>query len=268
MSVATLPGARTIERALCVLEAFTLSRGRWRTTELANHCGLPVPTTHRILRMLASFGYLTRDAESGAYTLGPSAASLARGEPAAAELGEAALPALRALARATGERASLAALSESRDHGLEVCAVDPESPRELAPGDPRVRPLHAGAPSKVLLAEISAAELAGLIRRGLEPIGPGTITRPPRLRREVAAIRRRGWAFSREERMPRRWALAVRVRRPGRPACALGISAPLERFDRDRARRHLSVLNLAAGALAERLDDRDRQRGEPRWLTA
>jgi DNA-binding IclR family transcriptional regulator len=258
-----VPGTRTIDRALCVLEEFTRTKRRWRTTELAHHCELPIPTTHRILRVLASFGYVTRERGSGTYVLGPSAARLAHAQPLTAELGEHGLPALHAVARATGEHASLAALAESRDHGLEVVA-EAAGPRT---SDPRLRPLHAGAPSKVLLAEMGTEELVELIRRGLEPVGPATITRAPRLRQEVAAVRRRGWAFSREERVPSRWAVAVPVRRPVGAAHALAISAPLDRFDRARARHHLAVLRLAASRLAERLDDRGISRGEPRWQT-
>ncbi len=263
MSVAVAPGARTIERALCVLDEFTPSHRRWRTTELAHNCELPVPTTHRILRMLASFGYVTREPSSGAYTLGPSAASLARGVPLTGRLCERGLVALRAIARTTRERISLAALPETRDHVVEVSADGASA----AVRGPQPRPLHAGAPSKVLLAEIGAADLAELTRRGLDRVGPATILDPSRLRREVAAIRRRGWAFSREERIPGRWALAVPVRSPDGSAYALGISGPLERFDRERARRQLSVLSLAAGRVAEGLGHRDRPRGE-RWQTA
>lgn len=255
-TVAVVPGSRTIERALSVLDSFTVTQFRWRTTSLAEHCGLPVPTTHRILRMLESFGYVSRDPE-GAYSLGPSALSLARRDSPQAELGAAARKTLRGLHRATGERVALAALSESRDHGCEIFAIDGRLDCDpfRAPLATRARPLHAGAPAKVLLAELSHDEVARVIGRGLSPVGPATITTPLRLRRELAAIRRRGWAFSREETTPRRWALAVPVRRPQGPACALAISAPLERFDRDRARRHLAVLKLAAQPLGERLSE-------------
>ncbi|MGH2955045.1 MAG: IclR family transcriptional regulator [Solirubrobacterales bacterium] len=269
MTVAVVQGARTIERALCVLDSFTAAEQQWRTTPLAHHCGLPVPTTHRILRVLESFGYVRRDPTSGAYSLGPSAASLAREEPVLAELRAVALPALRTLHHATGERISLATLSESRDHGLEALTVDADDPgqrRRSTPPGTRVRPLHAGAPSKVLLAQMSSEEIASVIGRGLDPVGPATITRPTRLRREVAAIRRRGWAFSRQEIVPETWALAVPVRGSGSTPCALGISAPLARFGPDRARRHLSMLNVAARALAEHLEDTER--GESRWQTA
>jgi DNA-binding IclR family transcriptional regulator len=256
-TVTVAPGSRTIERALSVLDSFTVTQHRWRTTSLAEHCGLPVPTTHRILRMLESFGYVSRD-PGGAYGLGPSAANLARHDSAQVALGAAGRETLRALHRATGERVSLAALSESRDHGCEVCAIDDRVGWDpcRAPLARRGRPLHAGAPAKVLLAELSFDEVARVIDRGLAPVGPATITKPVRLRRELAAIRRRGWAFSREETTPRRWALAVPVRRPQGPACALGISAPLERFDPDRARRHLAALKLAARPLGERLSEK------------
>jgi len=254
--VAVSSGSRTIERALSVLDAFTVTQHRWRTTSLAEHCGLPVPTTHRMLRMLESFGYVSRD-HHGAYCLGPSAVNLARHESPPAELGSAARETLHGLHRATGERVSLATLSVARDHGCEVCAIDASlqaDPFE-APLAPRTRPLHAGAPAKILLAGLSGDEVARVIGRGLSPVGPATITKPIRLRRELAAIRRRGWAFSREETTPRRWAVAVPVRGPDGTTCALAISAPVERFDRDRARRHLAVLKLAAGPLGERLGE-------------
>jgi DNA-binding IclR family transcriptional regulator len=250
------PGSRTIKRALIVLDSFTVTQHRWRTTSLADHCGLPVPTTHRILRVLESFGYVTRGPE-GAYSLGPSAVNLARHDRPQTELAAAARGTLRRLHRATGERVLLTALSESRDSGCEVCSIGDRGGSSPLNGElaRRTRPLHAGAPAKVLLAELSRDEAARVIGRGLAPVGPATITNAPRLERELAAIRRRGWAFSREEATPRRWAVAVPVPRPHGPACALAISAPLERFDPDRARRHLAMLKLAARPLGEWLGD-------------
>src|SRR5688572_3256508 len=100
-AVAVVPGSRTIDRALSVLDSFTVTHHRWRTTSLAEHCGLPVPTTHRILRMLESFGYVSRDPE-GAYRLGPSALNLARHDSTRAELGAAVMDSLRGLNRASG----------------------------------------------------------------------------------------------------------------------------------------------------------------------
>ncbi|HLM31233.1 MAG TPA: IclR family transcriptional regulator C-terminal domain-containing protein [Solirubrobacterales bacterium] len=253
-------GARTIGRALGVLDCFSTAASSLRTTSIAQRCGLPVPTTHRILRVLERYGYLVRDPASAEYSLGPAAASLAHEDPFVAALRRAAPPALRTLCSAAGERAVLAGLSGSRDHAIEISIG--QGDRSVTCGDiahPAVtRPLHAGASAKVLLAELANDELDRLLARRLDRIGPATITRPTRLRGEVNAIRRRGWAFSREETAANSWALAVPVRRPRETALAVGISAPLERFDRARAARHLALLEGVArritGALHAEVD--------------
>ena len=255
LEVSAPRGAQTIERALGVLECFAPGHDRWRTTTLARRCGLPLATTHRILRVLESYEYVERDHGSGEYTLGRAAASFARPEPELAAARQAAAPLLRAVHRATGARAVLTALSGSRDHAITVEAVGgaADDGDDAGPGAHEARPLHAGAPAKVLLGRLSADELARLLDRSLEPVGPATITRPERLRREAEAIRRRGWAFSREEARPGAWAVAVAV--PGPSPLALGVSAPLAIFDRDRARRHLALLAETARRLSRARDE-------------
>lgn len=251
---------RTIERAFCVLESFTVDAERWRTTDLAHHCELPVPTVHRILGVLERFGYVTRDPATREYRLGPTAAGLLRGAASPAELRRLALPILGAVRRAAGETVQLSTLSESRDRGVEIAYLDGDARfdacERVEPGGSRGRsgPLHAGASFKVLLAQMPRDELERVMRRRLELVGPGTITQPSRLRSELAAIRRRGWAFSREETAPGSWAVAVRVCAwSSSTSCALAIAAPLDQLDAERARRHLSLLGIAAGELARRL---------------
>jgi IclR family acetate operon transcriptional repressor len=254
----SVPGSRTIDRAFRALDSFTLTEPRWRTTDLAEHCALPVPTTHRILRMLERFGYVVRDS-AGEYSLGPTAAGFDRAEGRLEELRRMALPQLRAVGRATGERASLVALAESRDHAREVCAIDPAPEAgALGRGSSSPRPLHAGASCKALLAQLGDEDLARALARGLEPVGPATITRPARLRRELAAIRRRGWAFSCEETAASTWAVAVPL--PAPTPCALAVSASVDRCNAERARRHVSVLARGARWLSNRLED---ERAEP-----
>jgi DNA-binding IclR family transcriptional regulator len=256
---ATAP--RSIERAFVVLEAFTVRDRHWRTTDLARRCELPVPTVHRILRTLERFGYVDRDPRTRAYRLGPAAASLARSTLPMTRLRTLALPTLRALRSVAHETALLSAVSESRHRAIEIGlagggAAGGGDCARIGPGPlrERVGPLYAGASFKVLLAHMGSGEIEAVIGEGLKPVGPGTVTEPGRLGAELAAIRRRGWAFSRQETTAGRWAIAVPVTDPsGRATCALGIGAPLRRFDRERARRHLSLLDRAARRLARQL---------------
>ncbi|MFL5870193.1 MAG: IclR family transcriptional regulator [Solirubrobacterales bacterium] len=224
-------------------------------TTIAEQSALPVPTAHRILRVLERHQYVVRDPASAEYSLGPAAASFAREDPLVASLRRAAAPALRALGSAAGERPVLAGLPESRDHAVEISVADgdPSVMRGATARSAAARPLHAGASAKVLLAQLTNDELARVLARGLEPIGPATMTSAARLRREVTAIRRRGWAFSREETAVGTWGLAVPVRRPYESAFAIGISAPLECFDRVRAARYLTLLAGVARQVAGEL---------------
>jgi IclR family acetate operon transcriptional repressor len=60
-------------------------------------------------------------------------------------------------------------------------------------------PLHATAAGKCYLAHQPEEGVAEYIDAGLEALTSNTITCPDRLRRELAAVRARGYAVSREE---------------------------------------------------------------------
>ncbi len=248
------PAPRTIERAFSVLDSFTVEASRWRTSDLARHCALPVPTVHRILGVLESFGYLRRDPRTREYQLGPSAANLGRRQPAARELRRLAEPVLRAVRSAAGERVLLAAPNRSRDRGVEIADLRRDSDAEPEPPIGRTGPLHAGAAFKALLAYMDGTEVDSLLAHGLERVGPATIAKPAMLHADLEAIRRRGWAFSREEVRAGLWAVAVPViDGSGAVPCALAITTPVERLDLDLARRQLTILGRAARTLRERL---------------
>jgi DNA-binding IclR family transcriptional regulator len=60
-------------------------------------------------------------------------------------------------------------------------------------------PLHCTAMGKILLAGMEPAEVRRILARGLEAYTPHTITKPGALRRELAEVRRCGYALDREE---------------------------------------------------------------------
>ncbi len=263
------PAPRTIERAFSVLDSFTVETRRWRTSDLARHCSLPVPTVHRILGVLESFGYLQRDPRTREYQLGPSAANLGRRRPPARELRRIAEPVLRGIRGATAERVLLAVPNRSRDRGVEIAGLGRESDAEPDPPIGRSGPLHAGAAFKALLAYLDGVEVESLLARGLARVGPATIGKPALLRADLEAIRRRGWAFSREEVRAGAWSVAVPViDGAGGAPCSLAISAPLKRLNLELARRHLTILGRAARSMREgvaELQEADMRAAEERW---
>ena len=60
-------------------------------------------------------------------------------------------------------------------------------------------PYHASAPGKILLAFSPLVDPEEIIRRGLEPFTPNTITTPARLHQELEQVRQQGYAIDNEE---------------------------------------------------------------------
>jgi IclR family acetate operon transcriptional repressor len=226
-------GPRTIERALGVLDCFSSAASRLRTTSIAQQCDLPVPTAHRILRVLERYGYLVRNSASSEFSLGPAAASFAREDPFTAALRRSAAPALRALCSAAGERAVLARLSASRDHAVEISVADddPGGGRGAIAWPATARPLHAGASAKVLLAELANDELDAVLSEPLERLASRTVVDPSQLRRELARVRAHGFAEILDELEDGLAAVAMGVRhRGGELAAVVSVTGPAARF--------------------------------------
>jgi IclR family acetate operon transcriptional repressor len=225
-------GAQSVERALAVLRCFERAPGDLGVSEIAGLTGLTVSTAHRLVRALCAGGLLAQDARTERYQLGPGLVVL--GRKAEARLGYArALPALEALARATGESVNLGIRS-----GPEVLVVlDVASPQPLRfaqePGS-RV-PVHTSAMGKVLLAfaDDPRRELRAL--PALARYTAHTITDPGALAAELDRTRERGWAMNDEERNLGVRAVAAPVVGPtGEAVAAVAVQGPAVRLPDDR----------------------------------
>src|SRR4051812_5366017 len=123
-----LAGSRTLDRALAVLLEVGASGGRGLTlSECTSILGYSKPTTYRMLRTLASRGFLQSDEERGVYTLGIANLRLGMVFLEQLDLRREALPVLRRLADRTAETVHLGVL-----HGAEVVYIEKvESPQAV-----------------------------------------------------------------------------------------------------------------------------------------
>jgi DNA-binding IclR family transcriptional regulator len=110
-------------------------------------------------------------------------------------------------------------------------------------------PAHCTAVGKVLLAHLPQRDLDELIRsRGLKAYTRHTITSPALLRRELRAIRERGYAIDDEESEEGLRCIGAPVRdHGGRIVASMSIAGPAFRVTRGRA--------PALGRLAMRIAD-------------
>jgi DNA-binding IclR family transcriptional regulator len=241
-----------VERAMDVLLLFgRTGRPDLGVTEIATELGLTKAAVHRILTALRSRDLITVDAVTRRYALGHAAIALGRAYLARMDLRARAAPELRRLAQRVGETATLSI--RRGDTRLYVDQVVPphELKVEVSLGIPY--PLHAGASSKAILAFLDEAEVDAVIgRHGLEPLTGRTVVDEDRLRKELAAIRKRGHATSQGERQEGTASVAAPVfDHDGRVIAALSVAGPLTRFKGRMAECAPAVAESAARISAQ-----------------
>ena len=242
------PGATVTSRALALLGAFDDEHRRLTLTALADRAGLPVPTAHRLVAELVSWGALARTG-SGEYVVGRRLWDIGLLAPARTGLRELASPYLHDLYGATLATVHLAV----RD-GTEVLYLDRLRGNTSVPILSTVGsrlPMHATGVGKVLLAhapdDVQARVLARLTR-----VTPYTVTQPGLLRRQLARVRRDDYATTVEEMSLGACSVAVPIRRGEDVVAALGIVVPSHNKDRPRL---VAALQVAARGVGRLLTD-------------
>jgi IclR family transcriptional regulator, acetate operon repressor len=219
-----------LEKALRVLDLFTVESPSWTVTEVSRELDLPTATAHRILRALEGRGYLMRS--SAGYGLGLAAVDLGQRARASIDLRWQLRPVLRDLARATQETALLTVRDERTQGSLCIDRIETTQSLRLSIEIGRVTPIHAGASAKAILAFLDDTLIDEVLAKPLEGLAPGTITDPKKLRSQLAQIRKRGWATSYQENNDGAWGMAAPVLIRGRVIASLGVAAPTARYSK------------------------------------
>lgn len=244
--------ARSVERTLDILLTFLREGRELGITELSRGLKLPKATVHRLVATLVGRGFLTRNPQTAHYRIGLNLFRLGSLFLAQAEVRQAALPVIHELAHATRETVNLNVVIDR----CRVCIEKAESTHDIRHfvelGRPL--PLYGGASGKVLLAFLDDAEIDAVIAEGLTPLTPRTIIAPDRVIRNLAEIRRRGYATSADERVPGASAVSAPVRDgTGRVVAGLTISGPTYRFTPERVRRYVELVQQGAARISATL---------------
>jgi DNA-binding IclR family transcriptional regulator len=197
--------------------------------EVADAVGLANSTTYDHLETLRSEGYVVKEGER--YRLGLQflhvGGRVVNRIPAFRML----TARVRDLAQSTGERTQF--IVEENGRGFYVI-TDAESETAVHT-DVHLGKwchLHSTAAGKVILANLPRERVEAIVdEHGLEAKTPHTITSKAELFESLEAVRERGYAFNKGERIEKQWAVGVPVIGPhDRAVGGLSISGPENRM--------------------------------------
>jgi IclR family acetate operon transcriptional repressor len=213
--------------------------------EIAVALGIPVSSLSYLLGTLVERGYLAR--EGRRYSAGPGLQRL-QASPGGFSLAERAAPLVRTLRVQLNETTSFFVRSEWDVEAI-VTETSEQALRYAVPTGTRL-PMHALASGKALLAALPDDELDRYFAESeRQRFTPDTVTGEKALRRQIADIRRTGFAVTDEE-----FSLGIRgvgrvVTIGGEPVGALSVAVPKARFDEAVQHRVMDMLERTAGLL-------------------
>ncbi len=221
---------QSVARASAIIRVLAAENQPTSLGRLADTLGLAKATTHGLVQTLREAGFVDQDPDSGLYAVGAGLLQLGATPLDHNVLRSHAMNWTDALAARTCESVLLA-VPEGSQAVIAHHVFRPDASAQTGQTG-AVRPLHASALGKVLLAHDRRAvgRARGLGGDVLESYGHWTTTDPAELKRELADVRDHGWAAEAEEHQPGVAGIAAPVRdREGFVVAAVGIEGRLDR---------------------------------------
>lgn len=244
------PPASPTLRAFDIVAALARSEAPPSLDDLTRASGLPRPTVHRMLSLLAGAGLALRDPVARGWTAGPRLYALAADLQRTSRHRAQRVAVLRGLVDEIGETCNYTMLDG--DAVLYVERVETSSPLRLHM-EPGCRvPLHCTASGKLFLSQMSAQDARRLLGRApYRRYTQRTMCDFATLSREIDRIRASGIGTDVGEYLEGSVCLAVPVLDArGRPCAALAVHGPAPRYSLRKAHEHVPALRRAARALA------------------
>ena len=246
-------GVQSVLRALRLLEMLGEDAEGYRLTDLAGRSGLSPSTVHRLLTTLEERHFVQFDPTDGMWHVGRQAFAVGASFVTQRNFVAPALPFLKRLRDITHETANLG-IAEA---GEMVVLTQVES-RAIMRAITRVGgrvPMVASGMGKAILSTYQPEQVAAIVARfGMRRLTPATITRASVLKRQLAEIRRCGYAVDDEEYVQGLRCVAAVVRNQmGEALCAISVSGLAVRLPRERIAQIGDLVSETAQALTAAL---------------
>jgi IclR family acetate operon transcriptional repressor len=227
-------GVQSVDRALSIIETLAEDDEGYRLSDLAIRTGLSTSTVHRLLATLESRRFVQFDRSELKWHVGARSFTVGATFARRRNFSTQAVPYLRKLRDLTRETANLAVVDDefiivlTRMESREIM-------RSLTKVGGRVAMVASGV-GKAVLATYSDEDVSAIIRHhGMPRLTEKSIVRPSDLFKELAKVRRDGYAIDDEEAcMGLRCIASVVFNDCGEPLAAISVSGMTGRLTDDR----------------------------------
>ncbi len=250
ISGSSVPIVDSLATALSLLNYFSTGEPELSLQQLSERSGLYKSRIHRLCATLVLSGFLVR-MPWATYRLGPKLMALGKIYEATNSMITIARPIMKDLAGSTGESVALFALEGTTCFCLAREFGSSRLVFSISEGD--TMQLHASAAGRVLMA-YGTPELNKEILEAepLEKFTPLTMVNKKKIKTELAAIKKRGYAINKGERELEIAAIAAPIfSHDNQVNACLAVVGPEQRFSDERIPELLNGLKKSTARISE-----------------
>jgi len=221
---------QSIDRALQVLELFSLEKPEWGVTEISKTLNIYKSNVHNILTTLVERGFVIKDSKTDKYKLSIKFFELGSVVIKNLNLRKIAHPYMEKLLKEFNETVHLGILVEE-----EILSIEQEESGQSL--SPRIfigkrAPLYCTGVGKAIMAYLSKDKVSAIVEgKGLKKYTENTITNKEELEKEFLKIRKQGYSVDNMEHEEGVRCVAGPIRDyTGKVSASLSVSGPAFRI--------------------------------------
>lgn len=246
---------RSVQKALSLLQCFSIEHNELSFTEIVGKAQLPKSTTSRILSTLEYEGFVVRDADTQKYKLGHTMFLLGLIARESMDIRRIAIPYMENMMKITNETSNLYIL-ENYDR---VCIAQVESPnpiKQLVKLGERF-PIWAGATGRAILAQLDESVWHNMVKE-IKQFTEKTLVDHDQFILDLKEIRFKGYSISMGEKFQEVGCVAAPIFNDTGVIGCISISGPVYRFPEDSS-NYVNLVTDSAARISRSLGYREKR---------
>lgn len=233
---------KSVERALKLLECFTVDEPELGVTEISKKLDMHKSTVFNIINTFENCGYLMKSAATGKYKLGLKLLQISYNMYATQDVRKILYPYLKEVSLKTEETVYLGLLCD--DEVIYIDAIHSSNNNRMNNNMIGIKaPVYCTGIGKALLSTMTNEEVLKIIPKQLKRFTPNTITDPAVLIEDLEKIRKRGFSIDDMEHEYGIKCVGIALKGvSGQLVCAVSISGPSLRFNYSDIEEYASLL--------------------------